>query len=210
MYLLRSAVAVLLVCFNAAMASAQDRQWGGKAGVTVSALDYQTSSDNPGYHNRVAASGGGFFVQPLIGVLAVQLEGLYVSKGAEIASKDTVDTTGTLKLDYIDVPALARVTFVRATSHSIYAFGGPVPGFRISAQHTTSVGRPIRSGATVDIKDTVEFFEFSVLAGIGADIGSHGVLDARYEWGLTNVIKDVTADHTARNRAFTVLVGLRF
>ena len=203
-------VIVVLVSLNAAMASAQDRQWGGKAGVTVSAMDYQTSSDNPGYHNRVAASIGGFFVQPLVGVLALQLEGLYLAKGAELASKDTFDTTGTLKLDYVDVPALARVTFVRATSHSIYAFGGPVPGFRINAQHTTSSGRPLRAGETVDIKDAVEFFEFSLLAGIGADIGSHGVLDARYEWGLTNVIKDVTADHTARNRAFTVLVGLRF
>lgn len=205
-----SAVAVLFVCFSAPIASAQDRQWGGKAGVTASAMNYQTPSDNPGYHNRVAASGGGFLVQPLFGALALQLEGLYVSKGAELASKDSADTTGTLQLDYIDVPALARVTFVRATSHSVYAFGGPAPGFRISAKHTTSVGRPIRSGETVDIKDAVEFFEFSVLAGIGADIGSHGVLDARYEWGLTNVIKDVTADHTARDRVFTVLVGLRF
>ena len=203
-------VVVVLVFLNAAMVRAQERQFGAKAGVTVSAMRYQTSSDNPGYHNRVAASGGGFFVQPIIGVLALQLEGMYLAKGAEIASKDTVDTTGTLKLDYIDVPALARVTFVRARSHSIYAFGGPVPGFRISAKHSTSVGRPIRSGETVDIKDAVEFFEFSVLAGIGADIGSHGVLDARYEWGLTNVIKDVPDEHTARNRAFTVLVGLRF
>jgi hypothetical protein len=195
---------------SVATATAQDRQWGGKAGVTVSANTYQTSSDNPGYHNRVAASGGGFFVRPLAGVLALQLEGLYISKGAEMAAKDTADTTETLKLDYIDIPALARVTFVRATSHSIYAFGGPVPGFRISAKHSTSVGRPLRSGETVDIKDVVEFFEFSMLAGIGTDIGSHGVLDARYEWGLTNVVKDVTDEHTVRNRSFTVLVGLRF
>lgn len=203
-------VVAVLVSANAAIATAQDRQFGGKAGVTVSANEYQTSSDNPGYHNRVAASGGGFLVQPLVGVLALQLEALYVSKGAEIAHKDTADTTETLKLDYIDIPALARVTFVKATSHSIYAFGGPVPGFRISAKHSTSVGRPVRSGEIVDIKDAVEFFEFSVLTGVGADIGSHGVLDARYEWGLTNVVKDVTDEHTVRNRAFTVLVGLRF
>jgi Outer membrane protein beta-barrel domain len=204
------AVAVVLVSLNAAIAGAQDRQWGGKAGVTVSANQYRTSSDNPGFHNRVAASGGGFFVEPIVGALALQLEALYLSKGAENASKDTLDTTETLKLDYIDVPALARVTFVRAASHSIYAFGGPVPGFRISAKHSTSVGRPVRSGETVDIKDAVEFFEFSVLAGIGADIGGHGVLDARYEWGLTNVVKDVPDEHTIRNRAFTVLVGIRF
>jgi hypothetical protein len=204
------AVAAALVCLNSAAASAQHRQWGGKAGVTVASPHYETPAENPGYGNRVSASGGGFFVQPLAGMLALQLEGLYVSKGGEVAQKDTLDTTLTLMLDYVEVPALARVTFVRSTSHSVYVFGGPAPGFRVSAKHRTSVGRPIRQGETVDIHSDVELFEFSVLAGAGVDIGSHGVVDARYEWGLTNVVKGVADEDGVRNRAFSVLVGLRF
>jgi len=204
------AVAIVVVCLHSATASAQERQYGGKAGVTVAAPQYQTSAADPGYGNRIGASGGGFFVQPLAKAFALQLEGLYVSKGGEVAQKDALDTTITLMLDYIEIPALARVTFVKATSHSIYVFGGPAPGFRISSKYRTSVGRPIRQGSTDDIHSDVEFFEFSALAGVGADIGGHGVVDARYEWGLTNVVKDAADADSVRNRGFTVLVGLRF
>jgi hypothetical protein len=201
---------VALVSLNAATASAQHRQWGGKLGVTAASPRYQTPAEDPGYGNRVYLSGGGFVVQPIAGLVALQLEALFMSKGGEVALKDAADTTETLMLDYFEFPALARVTFIRSTSHSVYAFGGASPGVRVNAKYKTSVGRPIRQGFTDDIHSDIELFELSVIAGGGVDIGRHGVVDARYEWGLTNVPRDVSDADSVRNRSFSVLVGLRF
>ncbi len=202
-------VIVVLSC-GIATASAQGRrEVGAKVGVTSASPVFATPADDPGYGHRIYVSGGGFVMVPLSGPLAFQVEALYIPKGGEIVDKESSITT-TLILDYLEFPALARVTVSRSPSHSVFLFGGPSAGVRLNAKYRISAGTKVKSGESNDISDQVKRLEYGVIAGGGVDIGRHGVVDARYSWGLNDVNRDAGDTHGARNRAFTVLVGFRY
>ena len=197
-----------LLTFGVGTASAQHGRLGAKAGVTAADAVFESAADDPGYGKRIFISGGGFAVQPIAGPLALQVEALFVPKGGEYT--DDSQTTYTLMLDYLELPALGRVAVARSASHSVYLFAGPAAGFRLNAKFRNASGRPIRSGVSQDISSDVKLFELSATAGGGVDIGRHLVVDARYSWGLSDLNKDSTAGHGVRNRALTVMAGFRY
>jgi len=197
-----------LFLFGAGTASAQHGRFGAKAGVTAADAVFESAADDPGYGKRIFISGGGFAVQPIAGPLALQVEALFVSKGGEYT--DDSQTTYTLMLDYLELPALGRVAVARSASHSVYLFAGPAAGFRLNARFRSAAGRPIRNGVNQDISSDVKLFELSATAGGGVDIGRHLVFDARYSWGLSDLNKDSRAGHGVRNRALTVMAGFRY
>lgn len=200
-----------LVTIGAATAGAEQRQVGAKAGATSASLKYSTPSEDPGFGHRLFVGGGGFFVQPVGGPFALQVEGLYMPKGAE-----TVETVGTLKLtttlifDYFEIPALARVSLARSAARNIYVFGGPYLATRLNAKLRQATGRPVTSGVTNDLSSEVKRFDFGMEAGGGVDVSRHFVVDARYSWGLSDVNKDASTAPSTRNRVFAVLVGFRY
>ena len=200
----------LLLCAALRTAGAQPRQFGGKVGVTAASPKYEATDDDEGYGKRVFVSGGGFIVQPLHGPFAFQLEGLFVPKGGELDPHDPVHTVYTLILNYIEIPALLRIAVARSSSHSVYVFGGAAPALRIDAKFRTAAGRPITSGVDENISSQVKVYDFSVVGGGGVDVGRHLVVDARYDWGLTNVNRGAPSGHGIYNRAFTVLAGFRY
>jgi hypothetical protein len=201
-------LALLLSC-GLARAHAQQRQFGGKIGPTIATVVYDSADQNAGYGRKVSMGGGGFVVLPLGGRTAVQIEALFTPKGARASEQN--DVTTTLILDYVEIPLLGRITANRSTSQSFHVFGGPSAGLRINAkQQVAYTGGLIKSGYTDDIGSEVARFELSLIAGGGVDIGSHGVIDARYFWGLTDVNRDASDGNRIRNRGLTILAGLRF
>jgi hypothetical protein len=205
-------IAILgLVSIGAATAAAEQRQVGAKAGATSASLKFSTASEDPGYGHRLFVGGGGFFVQPLGGPFALQVEGLYMPKGAEtVETLGTLELTTTLIFDYFEIPALARVSLARSSGRNVYVFGGPYTAFRLNAKLRQAAGRPVTSGVTTDISADVKRFDYGIEAGGGVDVSRHLVIDARYSWGLTNVNKDALVAPAARNRVFAVLVGFRY
>lgn len=203
---------VILSCLTVAPASAQQRQVGAKAGATSASLKYSTPSEDPGFGHRLFVGGGGFLVQPLHGPLALQVEALYMPKGAEMTETlGSTQVTTTLIFDYFEVPVLARVSVARTSARNIYLFGGPFSAFRLNAKFRQSAGRPITSGVTTDISPDVKAFDFGMVAGGGVDISRHLVVDARYSWGLVDINKGIpTAAQGIRTRALAVLVGFRY
>jgi len=200
-------LAFLLSC-GIATANAQQRHFGGKMGPTIATV-HESADQNAGYGRRVSVGGGGFVVLPLGGRMSVQIEGLYTTKGGKL--QEQTDITTTLILDYLEIPLLGRIAVTRSPSHSVHVFGGPSAGLRINAKqqvaYTVSV---IKSGFTDDIRADVKRFELGLVAGGGVDVGSHGVVDVRYFWGLTDVNRDASDGTHLRNRGLTMLVGLRF
>jgi hypothetical protein len=156
--------------------------------------------------------GGAFLVQPLRGPLALQVEGLYMPKGAETTETlGSADLTTTLIFDYFEIPALARVSLARSAARNIYLFGGPFTAIRLNAKFRQAAGRPITSGVTTDISADVKRFDFGMVAGGGVDVSRHLVVDARYSWGLVDINKGIpTAAQGIRTRTFAVLVGFRY
>jgi hypothetical protein len=198
----------LVLSYGIATAHAQQRQFGGKIGPTVATI-YDSADQNAGYGRRVSLGGGGFVVLPLGGRAAVQIEALFTPKGGKL--QEQTDVTSTLILDYFEVPLLGRITVIRSPSRSFHVFGGPTAGFRINAKRQVAYsGSLIKSGYTDDIRSEVERFELGLIAGAGVDVGSHGVIDARYFWGMSDVNRDASDGNHVRNRGLTILVGLRF
>ena len=202
---------MILPSLLVAPATAQQLQVGAKAGATSASLKYATPSEDPGFGHRLFVGGGGFLVQPLGGPFALQIEGLYMPKGAEmIETQGALRLTTTLIFDYFEIPALARVSLARSAARNVYVFGGAFTAMRLHAKIRQAAGRPITSGATDDISSEVKLFDLGMVAGGGVDISRHFVVDARYSWGLTDVDKGTAALSGVRTRTFAVLLGFRY
>lgn len=199
----------LLLCSGITTASAQQRQFGAKIGPTIATVVSNSANQDGVYRRKISIGGGGFVVLPLNGLLALQIEALFTPKGGKLPPLEE-NVTQTLLIDYVEVPILGRITTARSSSASLHVFGGPSAGFRVNAKHrVTSSGTVGSNGFTDDISSGVERFELGMIAGGGVDAGRHLVIDARYFWSLTDVNRDTTDGHL-RNRAFTILAGLRF
>ena len=200
---------VLLLSCGVATAGAQQRQFGGKIGPTIASVDDEAAGEESGYGRRTSLGGGGFVVLPLSGRFAAQIEALFTPKGAKLQSGQE-GVTMTLLLDYFELPLLLRMTATRSATRSFYVFGGPSLGVRTNAkQEVATSGGAFRSGTTDDIGAEVKRLELGLIAGGGVDLGRNAVIDARYFWGLTDVNSDSTGGRI-RNRALTILAGLRF
>ena len=118
-----------------------------------------------------------------------------------------LEGNGDVRQDYFDVPVLFSV-FLGSGGVRPYLLGGGAAAFLSRA---TSIDQ---DGEEEDIKDNLESPEWSVTAGAGLELGSgrtRGFLEARYSWGLTNLIKDsANLEGTAKNRGFFVLAGVTF
>ena len=198
---------VLLAC--AAVAGAQDREFGAKAGPTFATLAFEPD-DTADHDHRISADGGGFFVLPLSRTVAVQLEGLFTSRGAKLFDPEQ-QLTGAILLQYFEIPVLLRASGPTWGSKALHVFGGAYPGFRLSAKREVSaVANSIRSGAKETINNEIEPFEFGILAGAGLDIGRRIVIDGRYSHGLTAINTDKSDGVRIRSSGLSFLLGLRF
>jgi hypothetical protein len=172
--------------------------------------------DDPEEHTgtRWGIGGGGFAVVPLNPRIAVQIEALFTPKGA--SSEGAVGTEfegfeSKLALDYLEFPVLLRLEGPRSTSGGFHVFGGGSLGFNTSARSELTIdGELFDNGVSDNIRDQINAFEFSVVVGAGMDLGRYLVVDARYSLGLTNVNDIEDDDTTVKNRAFTILAGVRF
>ena len=113
-----------------------------------------------------------------------------------------------IKLDYVDVPVLARFSSPVSGGTSFHVFAGPSFSFRVSAKAESSFEDEEESE---DIDDDVERFDLGLVAGAGLEFG-HFLIDGRYTWGLSNINKnkDETDDVKIKNRVFAVMAGIRF
>jgi len=188
------ALAVALLV-SAGTAHAQT-SFGVKAGLNLANLSIDEADDTFEPENRTGFVAGVFVTVRGGGIFAFQPEVLISSQGAKFS--DAVNS-GTAKIDYLQVPLLARLG-----PSNVALVVGPSIGFRINAKLSGD-------GITVDnedFSDQIERMDVGLVAGVTGDIGRL-VLDGRYTWGLTNIEKEETAAST-KNRVISLTVGLRF
>ena len=110
------------------------------------------------------------------------------------------DGDAKIKTEYINIPILAN--YYLAPGLAIQA--GVQPGFLMSCKMDDGEG-------DVDAKDFAEKFDLSIPVGVSYEI-SDFVIDARYNFGLTNVWKDdykkLLGD--AKNSVISLTVGYKF
>lgn len=130
----------------------------------------------------------------------------YSQKGAEL-SGDNFDSK--VKLDYIEVPVMAKFQLGPPGPITPSFAVGPYLGFNINAEQEGSFGGFTGTG---DISDNIKGTEFGGVAAVGLDFNL-GVTKlngtARYSYGFTSVWDDSDID-SDRNAVFSIAVGIMF
>ncbi len=123
---------------------------------------------------------------------------LYSMEGSK--NKDNSDFK--TNLDYINVPILANAYLFKGFAVKV----GVQPGFLVRAKEKYSNG-----GITVDgdIKDACNKVQLSIPIGLSYEYADF-VLDARYNWGLTNTFKNDNSDKKSHNSVFMISLGYKF
>lgn len=198
--------AVALIAF-AAQAQAAKMYGGVKAGANFANLGGSDAPDNTS--TRTAFEGGLFVGSHVNDQFGFRVEGLWVMKGAsydqEVTPGNTVKVTS--KLDYIEFPLLFVYDLKNSESMAFNLFAGPTLGFNIKAKAEPD------GGDSVDIKDSVNSFEFGAAIGAGLEkkmaSGKALTLDVRYSLGATSVAKDVDGKSVdIKNHGIGLMVGL--
>ena len=211
-----AAALVLIVLCSATNVSAQTTgpQVGVKLGPTFSNLSIDPEDPDAEMGMRWGIGGGAFLVVPLNPRFSLQFEALFTPKGSKTtgaAGTEFEGLEGQLALDYLEFPMLLRVDGPRGGRQAFHVFGGPAIAYNTSARSELVVqGELFDNGVSDNVRDQVNYFELGLVVGAGMEFGRYFIADARYAWGLTNV-NDVEDDDTViKNRAFTILAGIRF
>lgn len=123
--------------------------------------------------------------------VVIQPEVLYTQKGYE-------QNDNTVKLDYIEIPVLAKFNFITDGSFTPNVYFGPSIGFNVNAEAENDV-------VEVGFEDSVNDTEFGVVVGGGVDFGRID-LGVRYGAGLTEVVDG----GDAKNGVFSITAGIGF
>lgn len=179
-------LAALVLC-GVSVSHAQDFTWGVKAGLNIAGMS------NSDYHVKVGFVGGVFGDYRVLDPLSVSAEVLYSRQG--LAGKDNLETGGNmkfrLKTHYLNIPILANFHVTNAFTVK----AGIQPGIRLGARAVTKVsGQKTKTGVGSQLKGG----DFSIPVGVSYDFGLI-TLDARYNIGVTNVLKN---GGTSRNNVF--------
>lgn len=174
----------------------------GQIGVLLGAT-YSTLRGVDGLNGRTGLVGGLSIVLPSEGFLAFQTEALLVNKGA----KASTGAPGGLKLSYVEVPLMARLTLHRGGSMHPHLYAGPYLGIQVDCSvkgtATACDDLPGVNTHSVDIGGMVG-------GGVDYDVGplvlSGGV---RYSFGVSKVadFSFDAVDESARNGVYALYAG---
>lgn len=199
---MRTTVSRLLAAVFAVMlftSVSQAQMAGLDIGVT-GGVNLATVSEGDGdTKNLTGFMVGVSFISRMTDMFAFQPEIAYSMKGTKF--DDGVDE-GELKLAYIDVPLLAKITFgpemtMGQARPALYF--GPYAAFNMSCDFESG-GVSVDCDAADAEPKTVDF---GAIAGVGVDFGNINLF-ARYQFGLTSVFDD----DDSKNRV--IQIGGRF
>lgn len=133
--------------------------------------------------------------------VSIQPEVLYTQKGFDTSANiGGQQITTTTKLDYIEVPVLAKFSFAPGPLTPKVYFG-PYIGFNVKAEVEAESGG---NSGTQDIKDSVKDTDFGVVVGAELSFSKLNV-GLRYGAGLTKIAED---DSDGKNGVFSIVAGI--
>jgi hypothetical protein len=197
-----SLVSLVLVA-SGPVNAAEDIYGGIKGGVNIANQSFDP--DDTETDSRMGMALGGYVGIPVNQSFAVQPEALFTTKGSE-------NESSSWKLNYIEVPVLARASFMHNASARPSLYAGPSVGINVSSKAETDI-----SGTTeeFDVKDETNPVDFGMVVGGGLDIpisqGKNSIgLDLRYTLGLNNVSDVEGSTAEVKNGVFQIMgtVGL--
>ncbi len=163
--------------------------YGVKAG-----LNYSNISEAD-LDAKLALHAGGFMQYLIDPYYHLQLELLYSRKGAE----KTIDYT----YDYLDLSLQARYSYTME-SVKIQPYIGGEAGYLLAANMEYD-------GNEFDLKDKANSVVWGLVFGSDFVLAEHFILGARYDLGLTNIMKDVDDENVeGKFRTWMFSLGYQF
>ena len=195
--------AIAVVGFSVTGLAQQQVKFGPKAGVNLANLSGMDDTDMKiGFHVGAVAEikfNDKFSLQP---------ELLYSAQGTKIDMSMDIPMIGKLEfesktnLDYINIPIMAKYYFVEGFSVEV----GPQVSFLIKAEEKA---KSDGESETLDIKDGLNSIDFGLGFGLAYDLPQGLFINARYNLGLTDIVKDNNGD-AVKNSVIQVGVGFKF
>lgn len=161
-----------------------------KVGVNIANI-----TDAVGADPRIGLAAGAEFEYGITDNIGLSAGVLYSMQGAK-ASEESVDYT--LKLDYLNVPILANFYVAKGLALKL----GVQPGFKLSSKVK---GEASGVTAELEVEDGVKSVDLSIPVGLSYQY-QNIVFDARYNWGVTNIVEDSDSKHSV----FQITVGYKF
>jgi hypothetical protein len=123
----------------------------------------------------------------------------YVTKGA-----NERDFPGSLRVTYIEIPALVRVNIGSRTREGarFYGLAGPAFGMRLTATLEDPEG-------DLDVSEDYERFDVGLMFGGGAEVRRIGV-EVRLNWGLRQIFEPSEGLEPLKNYQIQVVGKYRF
>ena len=190
---------LLVTVFSIGFVNAQNKEdmsFGVKGGLNISSI---TNTDKDGVNSKsLIGFHVGFFSEFMISdKFAIQPELLYSAQGVKL--EDGGDR-GDLKLDYINIPVMAKYYVANTFSLEF----GPQIGFLVSAKAKSG-------GVTEDIKNRVKSTDVSLGFGGTYYFAEKFMFGARYNLGLTRIQKDLSpGESESKNSVFQISLGYKF
>jgi len=166
-----------------------------------------TMTNSDGGDSRIGFVGGAEFEYQATPIFSITAGALYSQQGIKSTGEGV---TGTIKMDYVNVPILAN--FYVAKGFAVKA--GIQPGFLVNDKVKVEVNgtsaevdleKALRSGGMEDAK--VKDIDFSIPVGISYE-NNQLIMDARYNFGVT---KAITGNgESTKNNVFQITLGYKF
>lgn len=147
---------------------------------------------------RAGLVAGAEFEYQVTDMISVSAGALYSQQGCkEDILTEAGSVSGTLKLDYINIPILANVYVTRGLAVKL----GVQPGFKVNSSEKVSLNSTSVSGDVDDVKS----FDFSIPVGLSYEY-KNVVFDARYNIGCTKIVDYADSKHSV----FQLTLGYKF
>ncbi len=171
---------------------------GVKAGVNIAKIKIVDDVDNPDVKSLIGAVGGLFVGKQLTDMVGFRVEGLFSQKGAKNAEAGEDQK---FKTTYVDVPVLLTLGPASTSDTRFHVFTGPQFSFNTKAEIEFQ-------GQTEDLDAAVKSTDFGWVLGAGLEKGRI-TADARYTLGLSNIFETGMGFGEAKNRVFSVMIGVK-
>lgn len=165
-------------------------------------------------NRRIGFSAGVFLTHSINDIFAIQPEILFTMKGSKYETEATyrgiaVKTTATEKLNYLEIPVLAKVTIPMEGKFSPNLFAGPYFALKLSAK---AKAEATVSGITTEVEaddDAVRSTDYGLVFGGGVDYSlAKGKItfDVRYSLGMQSIYDNFSV----KNSGISAMIGYSF
>ncbi|MGO2103711.1 MAG: porin family protein [Psychroflexus halocasei] len=189
--MLTVAITVGTILTSNAQSDSKVVQLGAKGGVNFASV---TGDDFDSPDSRTSFNAGIVAEVPYSERFSLQAEVFYSGQGFEVedinfAGANINTNKIEYQLDYIQVPLLAKVYLIEGLN--VYA--GPQIGFKVNEEIDYESG-------DVNVDDTIlpeaQDFDFSGTVGAGYKFDNGLFVDARYNYGFSDLIKDTDSHNS--------------